>query len=242
MGDMVNGNKQTGAHVLPFAKGQSQMRHAMIQEVRAYWEALREGQQVPRRAQIDPRGIERALENAFVLERIAPGIARFRLAGMHVNDLMGMEVRGMPLTALFTAPARQNLSRLLEGVFAGPEVCELVLTGETGAGRPPMTAQMILLPLRCDQGEVSRALGCLVLTDGAAGRAPRRLVVSDARVTALPFSGPVLSEAPLQVKQDILSSTPPAANSSGFAEGAAPFTPARPERARPRLRLVKTDD
>ena len=64
---------------------------------------------VPMRSDVDPRGIERSLEHAFILERIAPQMARFRLAGMHLTDLMGMEVRGMPTTALFAPAARAAL-------------------------------------------------------------------------------------------------------------------------------------
>ena len=63
---------------------------------------------MPRRAEIDPRGIENALEYAFILERIAPGMARIRLAGIHLSDLMGMEVRGMPLTSFIDAARAGN--------------------------------------------------------------------------------------------------------------------------------------
>ena len=79
--------------------------YAAIAQVEAYWEALRGTRIVPKRSEIDPRGIEGALENAFIVERVAPGIARLRIAGSHLNDLMGMEVRGMPLTALFNPGA-----------------------------------------------------------------------------------------------------------------------------------------
>ena len=37
---------------------------------------------------------------------MAPSVARFRLAGAHLSELMGMEVRGMPMTALFLPDAR----------------------------------------------------------------------------------------------------------------------------------------
>ena len=74
-----------------------------IAEVEAYWEALRGSRLMPTRAEIDPRGIEQALEYAFIVERIAPGIARLRIAGSHLNELMGMEVRGMPLTAFIAS-------------------------------------------------------------------------------------------------------------------------------------------
>ena len=84
----------------PSDTGTGVNRFAMLAEVRGYWEGLRKGSDLPRRDEIDPRGIVGALENTFLLERVAPGVARFRLAGMQLHDLMGMDVRGMPLTAL----------------------------------------------------------------------------------------------------------------------------------------------
>ena len=64
-----------------------------IRQAEAYWTALLTGEGVPMRSQIDPRGLENILEYTFILERIAPGLARFRLAGSHLNNLAGMEVR-----------------------------------------------------------------------------------------------------------------------------------------------------
>ena len=101
-------------NVIRMAEYKPETGYTAVAQVEAYWEALRGMNQLPKRSQIDPRGIEMALENTFILERIAPGIARLRIAGGHLNDLMGMEVRGMPLTALFCQPARRGLSDLLE--------------------------------------------------------------------------------------------------------------------------------
>ena len=149
------------------------MRFVHISEVKDYWEALRGGRDLPYRSEIDPRGIERALEFAFVLERVAPQVARFRLAGMHLSDLMGMEVRGMPLTSFFTPKARQEVSDILQTVFSGPKTADFTLKAEPGFGKPEMQARMIILPLKSDLGDVSRALGCL-MAEGPIGRAPRR--------------------------------------------------------------------
>ena len=79
-----------------------------IAEIRAYWESLRHDGQIPLRSDIDPRAIESALPHAFILERIAPQIARFRVAGQHLTQLMGSDARGMPLTAFFMAGSRDR--------------------------------------------------------------------------------------------------------------------------------------
>ncbi|MCY1125430.1 PAS domain-containing protein [Frigidibacter sp. RF13] len=215
-------------NIVPFAHVRTEMQYARISEVRAYWEALRNGRRVPLRSEIDPRGIERALEQAFILERIAPQVARFRLSGKALSELMGMEVRGMPFSALFTPGGRAELAEMIEGVFRLPQIAELDLTGETGFGRPPLTARLVLLPLQSDLGDISRALGCLV-AEGLIGRAPRRFDISAARVT------PIVEGRPTE------RSAPPPALARGFAESQIPYVP-RPGRDRSHLRLVKSGE
>ena len=78
----------------------------VVADLRAYWDELRQGRAVPTRADVQPAGIGDGLDYAFILERIAPGAARFRLAGRHLVDLMGMEVRGMPLCSVLNAGSR----------------------------------------------------------------------------------------------------------------------------------------
>jgi len=200
---------------------------AKVAEVRAYWEALRDGPTLPRRVRIDPRGIEGALEGAFILERIAPGIARFRLAGMALVDLMGMEVRGMPLSALFDPVGRRALAAGLESVFSGPAVLDLRLACERGIGRPDLTGRMLILPLADDDGQTRLALGCLA-TAGETGRTPRRFRITSSTEQSLPT-------APAQHRPRAI--TEPVA---GLAEAAAPYEPAAPNE-RPYLRLVRSD-
>jgi hypothetical protein len=160
------------------------LRFAMLAEVRGYWEGLRCGDRPPSRSEVDPRGLAGALENSFVIERVAPGIARFRIAGMHLGEIMGMDVRGMPVLSLIDPPARATFRVALEAVFAGPSILEMALEAERGIGRPRLEARLLLLPLRDRTGATALALGCLA-TDGKIGRAPRRLAIAQHRLTAL---------------------------------------------------------
>lgn len=207
-----------------------------IKEVEAYWEGLRMGRMVPMRSEVDPRGIERALEYTFILERIAPGLARFRLNGMHLNDLLGMEVRGMPFTSFFTPKARKEVTDTLKMVFDGPQIAEMTLKGERSIGKPALDAKLILLPLRSDLGEITRIMGCLV-SSGPIGRAPRRFDVADCKMKSLSAS-----HAPVPAPKPNLAPT------SGFAESSIPFVTATdkiekgPSDKRPALRLVKSDE
>lgn len=241
--------------VVPLRRGGGSGRQAAaLQEVRAYWEALRgDAGEVPYRRQVDPRGIAGALDHAFLAERIAPGVARLRLAGMHLADLMGMEVRGMPLSALALPEARAALAEWVERVFAGPAAVEIALRGARGLGRPPLAATMLLLPLRSDAGEVNRALGCLV-AEGAIGRTPRRLEVvagAEARLPPLPpppCAAPARPDLPrpapaVPARPGAAPDGPSAGGGApGLAEDAPAFVhrPPRP-RGRPLLRLVKSD-
>lgn len=231
-------------NVVSMSEYQPESGFAAIAQVEAYWEALRGTRMVPKRSQIDPRGIETALEYAFIVERIGPGIARLRVAGRHLNDLIGMEVRGMPLTSLFSPQARPQVSETLENVFQAPGVSNMHLLGAGAAGRPEGDARMVLLPLKSDLGDVSRLLGCLVFR-GQIGLVPRRLdIVSKtfSRLTPGSDAHPPMADIPHRQH----TNTPPPAQ--GFAapktafEGKGPHAERPPSARPPYLRLIKSDD
>lgn len=151
----------------------------ILADMRAYWDSLRRGRAVPARADVQPQGIHRALDYAFILERIAPGAARFRLAGQHLIDLMGMEVRGMAFCSLANPSSRGRWSDVLESVFRTPQLAEMTLHAKAEYARPELSARLLLLPLSSDLGDVTRALGCII-AEGQIGIAPRRFdLVSD---------------------------------------------------------------
>lgn len=176
---LMGGDEQT---VVSMMTRGNDRRTAPLREVEAYWHALCGADSIPLRSQIDPRGIEGALENAFLAERIAPGLAKLRVAGSHLSDLMGMEVAGMPLSAFFTPADRDRLFEAVTKLFAEPAILRLHLAGESGFGKPAMQGQLLLLPLRSDMGDITRALGCLV-TQGMRGRTPRRFGISGIEVS-----------------------------------------------------------
>ena len=166
-------DNNNGPTVTELTSVRTRKTFAPLAQIEGYWEALRGSHVLPKRAQIDPRGLQGALEYCFVLERVAPGIARMRVAGSHLSDLMGMEVRGMQITSFLTADSRREFSDMMEEVFENPACATIDLVGETGFGRPTLNAKMVLLPLRSDLGDTSRILGGLV-SDGDVGRVPRR--------------------------------------------------------------------
>ncbi|WP_134679374.1 PAS domain-containing protein [Paracoccus ravus] len=213
----------------------------ILHEVRSYWNGLRDGRAVPCRADVDPRGMRRALDHAFILERIAPGAARIRLAGRHLVDLMGMEVRGMPICALLSTTSRGRFSDVLESTFKAPQIAEMTLCSQAAYGRPELQGKMLLLPLRSDLGDVTRALGCIV-AEGTLGIAPRRFDMTADAVFPVIRGAQVLDPSP---SANGLTGRPqdaklPAATRSNPA-ASAPLTEPGPEERRARFRVISNE-
>lgn len=195
-------------------------------QIRAYWDALRGPADFPARDRIDPRGIAGALDQSFLIERVAPGIARFRLAGMRLAGVMGMDLRGMPISAMIAAPDRDRFARALEPVFALPSVLDARLEAERGYGRPPLAGRMLILPLGDTNGQPTLALGCLALDSADTGRSPRRFAIAGLVREAIAKPLPAESAADAHPAWEM-------------AEDPARFAPAP---ARPHLRLVHDAD
>lgn len=212
-------------------------RDAELRKFVSYWSSMRRDGDVPLRTEIDPRGIESLLSNAFIAEKIAPGLARLRIAGTHLSDVMGMEVRGMPLSTLIDIDDRPQLADALVELFERPAQVRLELAAPGGIRRAALAATLVILPLRSDLGDISRALGCFVST-GAIGATPRRFRIVNCEITPIDMT----SKAPV----------------AGFAEPHARFEPksaqrplpamtqtsdreARHPSERPYLRLVHSD-
>ncbi|MEM1236589.1 MAG: PAS domain-containing protein [Pseudomonadota bacterium] len=206
-----------------------------IAALEAYWLSVRGNRVVPLRSDIDPRGIESALDFSFIVERVTAGVVRFRLAGSQLNELMGMDVRGMPMTSFFGVNSRGELLEAIEGVFEGPEILEVSLESPGSAGKPALPAQMLLMPLKSDLGDVSRAIGCFP-TRGVMGRAPRRFEIAGAvqRRALRDNSAPTITRRP----------APKPVNVPGFAEQADSFeaAPTPNPSERPYLRLVRGNE
>lgn len=233
---------QADETIVSLNKKKVTLRSKILLDVMEYWESMREGDALPRRADIDPRRIEGALPYAFILEEIAPGLARFRVAGGHLNDLMGMEVRGMPLSAVFNHTQRNRVLPMIENVFRSPCSLELTLQSRT-PGAETTHAEMLILPLLDDDGNVTRALGCLV-AQGTLLSPPYRFQITQSRSTPLPAPVPTETPVPTRPKvraQDLVL--------EGFREPVAEYqapapapatVEAKPARALPEyLRVVK---
>ncbi|WP_157960536.1 PAS domain-containing protein [Primorskyibacter marinus] len=247
----VFSRKKTAKNVISIQPYQEKNQTSALRLVDAYWHGLRHDHPIPARSEVDPRGLQGALDVSFIVERIGKGLARLRVAGAHLSDLMGMEVAGMPLSALFVPESRESLASALEKAFADPAILRLELRAEAGIGRPALTGKLVLYPLRSHTGEVDRAMGVLV-TEGKIGRLPCRMEIVGVRVETLNLVGVCRVDLRPGRQTDAPSNVPRKRNMApvqpqpirnnvnatgpGFAERAAPFGD------KPALRLVRTDE
>lgn len=81
----------------PEAAGDDRLRR-----LHSYWCAKRAGRALPARCDIDPGELGRLLPHVFLVDvEEAPRDYRFRLAGTHMSDFIGMEMRGKRLAQVF---------------------------------------------------------------------------------------------------------------------------------------------
>lgn len=151
--------------VIPMMQPSSSAQFPGCRDLEAYWTALRGARQMPARSEFDPRGVEASLASTFIAERVAPRVARIRVAGSSLTDMLGMDVRGMPITAFFDPASRDVIADAMSTMFEQPAQMTVTLSAKRGFGRRPEQARLLLLPL-CDQfGEVTRVVGCLEKAD-----------------------------------------------------------------------------
>ena len=201
------------------------MKDKIIKDLFTYWENLRADRLAPARSEIDPRKIKGTLEHTFILETVSNGPPRFRLAGIEVCDLLGMELRGMPAHALIEDVERDGFNETLALVLKTPHIVELRLEGQIAGGRF-VQGRMILLPLQDENGQMTRILGAATL-DQELLRPPVRFSITRRTVTRI-VSGQAM---PLHSRVE-----------GGFAEaphGFAHQKRPRPVRMRPNLKIVK---
>ena len=186
------------------------MQDPIILDVLSYWENLRAGRLAPMRSELDPRQITGALDHTFVLEYNGPLDVRFRLAGMALCQMMGMELRGMPARALIETGHRDELSRVLDDLVVSPKIVEVLLKTSTNSSSQ-LNARMLLLPMQNDAGQFTRILGCLV-SKGPTFQTPQRFEIAEVKTTRIIGT----MGAPISERAQKMA--------SGFAEDQLKFT------------------
>lgn len=153
----------------------------ILTNLERYWQTLRRARHLPLRNDIEPSQIDQALPHAFILQRVAPGIARMRVAGQQLHELLKMDARGMPISTLFEPETRLEIADMIEAAFQEPAIIAVPLVSPGSLVRPALKGTMLLLPLNDERGETTRILGAIV-TEGQTGTRPRRFSVPQGAV------------------------------------------------------------
>lgn len=182
-------------------------RHALpgvacpiLKNLESYWQSLRHAQQIPARSEVAPHEIDALLPFAFILHRVAPRVARIRVAGQRIHDLLRMDARGMPVSILFTPASRDRLGDLVETAFTSPAIIAANLLAPAQLFRPALAATILMLPLRDDIGQTSRLLGAIV-PDDAPGNRPRRFDLAPHRAVRIDHLGIALATSQMAPAQ-----------------------------------------
>ena len=136
------------------------MRSKTTKALFHYWTALRGDRQLPRRDEIRPADIHALLPEIFILQRQVDGAVRFRLAGTHVCDLFGQELRDQHFATLWLGEGRQEIADVAGQVMTHCAPMLLSSSGATGAG-DRLDVEVLLVPLASPDGKGDRVLGAL---------------------------------------------------------------------------------
>ncbi|WP_375254906.1 PAS domain-containing protein [Yoonia sp.] len=185
----------------------SYLANPHLVSLETYWKTLRHARRVPARSDLNPALIDQALPFSFILQRVAPGTARFRVAGQQIHALMKMDARGMPLTSLFQPETRDPLRELIEKAFQAPAIIGLPLLSQGGLLRSTISGAMLLLPMQDTQGHTNRLLGALVFDEMTLPR-PRRFAIDPAQSIRCETLGPTLAASQLIPKDPVKQKGP----------------------------------
>ncbi|MGE3145441.1 MAG: PAS domain-containing protein [Pseudorhodoplanes sp.] len=140
------------------------MKLRPTQELFAYWNSRRGDRLAPRRSDIEPGAIGRALPDTFILEYDEPAGHPFRLAGTRVCTIFGRELKSARFAALW-APASRDAARALTEVIANESAGVVAsVTGDTGKAKT-LALELLLLPLTVGVRFPARLLGSLAAVE-----------------------------------------------------------------------------
>lgn len=133
--------------------------HAETRSLLAYWQGLRRGRVAPFRAEVDPRDMTCEARHLFIIEVLADGTQRFRLAGTGLIDTFSMELRGHSTRIIMEGRAQESFAALIAETLAEPGIgyARLSPAGLHGGD----LWEMLLLPLRSENGTMDRVIGLM---------------------------------------------------------------------------------
>ncbi len=217
-----------------------------ITSLLSYWDTLRGKRVAPGRVEIRPSEITRHLSRICILERPRAGTIRIRLAGATLSARMGMELRGMPLRALFDLDHRNAAMAAAETAITTPAVSILSLARVDRHGASA-EATMAILPLTDTMGGLTRAIA--IYSERAAvtpfvTEIRGRFMVQDSWTLDIPETGPLLAgivqgEGARPLKQPVFRPRLAKSNLQPVAEIPAFEAQIMPHHARPVFKVIE---
>lgn len=124
-----------------------------------YWNKLRGSEIAPFRSQVEPGEVRQILSSLFMLETTDTKRVTFRLAGTRICDLFGHDLGGNCLSDLW-AHGHEDIEKTAIGVMEHGIPALLNATGYSTAGHRA-AFEIILLPLRSNEGDCDKLLGAI---------------------------------------------------------------------------------
>lgn len=141
-----------------------ELKHKTSRILYSYWNSVRGERTTPRRFEIEPAKIAAILPWTFILERIDTDAFRYRLAGTHVCDIFGVELRGSNFLDGWSSVDRLAIVRHLAALTKHSAVLSIYLEAAPVA-RASSQFEALLLPLRHTDDKIDRILGALTPLD-----------------------------------------------------------------------------
>ncbi len=135
------------------------MRHEASRDLFRYWNEVREPRASPERDDIDPGEIRNVLADTFILEARRDGTFPLRLSGTRVDALWLANLRDHCFLDLW-GDDRHSIAAALWTVMDGTSPVILAAKAKP-RGRPEVSAEALLLPLRHHGRTHSLVLGAL---------------------------------------------------------------------------------
>lgn len=138
-------------------------RDDRLRRLHAYWCGKRAGRALPGRCDIDPSELGRLLPHVFLVDvSESPRDYRFRLAGTHMSEFIGMQMEGKGIAEVFPpdvgAEVRAHWDAAIDD--AAPIHCQGRLWAEERAHLP---WEGVVMPLAAREGGIGMLFGGFVV-------------------------------------------------------------------------------
>ena len=137
------------------------MKHTNTRALYEYWNSLRGEDSAPDRDDIKPGHIKWLLPDVFILEYKGEAKFPFSLAGTHLCDHYGMELRGLNLCDFWHGKDGVSFSHVLQSVVEESAVGVIGFTAHTNMGRT-CSMEMLVTPVRSPVRKPPRVMGSIV--------------------------------------------------------------------------------